>query len=165
MLVVVGENDRFAEFVAALNLQPQVHQLLYHPITGGFVVNFSEYFCTLDIITHIWRIFSKSLFDMLLFFRRQFVVFYAAIQNFCRSVDDPVRDKIMFLDSILQRIVEIRFSAFALEYAVGIGVDFALRCRGETDQQTVEIVENRAVFIKNGTMQLTTVHIGRIVQL
>ena len=65
-----------------------------------------------------------------------------------------ISNQILFFYGILQRIIEVGDSGLTAENAVCIGVHIIFRRRSQTDKETVEILEDGAVTVKDAAVSL-----------
>ena len=63
-----------------------------------------------------------------------------------------IANQILFFYSILQCVVKVGNSGFATKNSICIGVHIIFRRRSQTDKETVEILENGAVTVKDAAV-------------
>ena len=153
VLMIIGKNDSLTEFFPVINLESFIHQCFEDSVTGAFIINSTENFIIPDFrISHIC---AEHFFVLFFFFGGQVFIFNPSFKDRRRPFQRfaPV-DKVLILDGLFQTIRKSRDTAFTTEYPISIGIDLVTRCCRQSDQQTIEIRENRGILFKDGSVRL-----------
>ena len=164
MFVVKGEDDGFAYHVTVIDAQALSHQVIKHPANGILVVDVLEHLTRVDISRqvfawcigvsrHAWLIGVKRGISLLifpydfelLFFLGRKVIILDAVVNDCRLLAElTIRHEVAVLDGLLVGVVGCGNTIFQVEQLVGGAVHVFTRRCGQSQQQSVEVVEDVA---------------------
>ncbi len=156
--LVLGEDDRLAQPVAARDLEAARHQVLQHLVHGVLVEQPLVDRLGLDPVGHRAVVVPLQRVPLVLVLFRQLVVLDALALELERHRDGLRRHEEAVAHRLLQRVGVGRHAVLEVEQAVGVAVHLVLRRRREPDQQRVEVVEDGAVLLEHRAVRLVDDH-------
>jgi hypothetical protein len=154
--LVLGEDDRLAQPVAAGDLEPVRHQVLEHLVDGVLVEQPLVDRRGLDgwsgTPSSVLVPFQRVPLVLLLF--GQLVVADALALELERHRDRPRRHEEAVAHRLLERVGVGRHAVSRSNRLVGVAVDLVLGRRGQADQQRVEVVEDGPVLLVHRAVRL-----------
>ena len=151
------KNDGLAQRIAAVNLQTVLHQIAQHGINSAEVEDISTNMLSFDLCAGEVDVFfiriSKAVLKGLLFFFSQIIIFDAAAHLIRGLIQYGEAHKIFILNGFFQFIGKVGLAVLQLEGIISALVFLAARGRSQADHQRIEIVEQRAIFFKDGAVR------------
>lgn len=145
--LILGEDDRLAETVAARHCLPARHQVREHLVDRVLV---EEPLVDRRRFHPVWRAFVLVPLErvpLLLFFLGELVVGDPLARELQRHRHGFGRYEKAVLDSVLETIGVRRHAAFEIEEPVRVDVDLVLRRGGESNQERVEVAEDGSILL------------------
>ena len=145
MALVLREDDRLGQRVAAGHLVPGFHEQREHLVDS---VGVEQKPIDLVGVDGIRRAVVTPVHEIphVLLSRAQVVVTNALAQKRRSDGDAMRRHEVAVIDGPIETVGVRRHPVFQVEEAVGVVVDLVLRRRGETEQQRVEVLEQVPVL-------------------
>ena len=156
--LVLGEDDRLAQPVAAGDLQAARHQVLQHLVDGVLVEEPLVDRLGLDAVGHVAVLVPLQRVPLVLLLFGELVVLDALALELERHRDGLGGHEEPVAHGLVERVGVGRHAVLEVEQAVGVAVDLVLGRRGEADEQRVEVVEDRAVLLEDRAVRLVDDH-------
>ena len=153
-MVIIGKDDRLAEQFTAVGLDAVLHQFFENFTAGVLVEYLLEEFLFRDSKVRRRRLVNEVFVELPFLVLGQLIIFDSSLQQFRGSAERFVVYKVFVFDCFFQGVIKVRNAGFTSENAVCVGIHFALRRRSKSYEQTIEIGENRAVLVEDGTVCL-----------
>jgi len=154
MALVLGEQDRLTQAVSVSYLNAVLHQMREHKIDRVFVEEPLMHLRRFDDIGSFVLLTPLKLIPSVLVFVAQVVIAQALGGDTRGRIQHPIRHQVFICDRLRKRVLVRRDAVFKLKEAVGIVVDLVARRGGQADEQRVEVIEDRAIFLIDGAMRL-----------
>ncbi len=153
--LVLGEDDRLAQPVPAVDLGAVEHQVGEHLVDG---VGVEQPLVQRRSRHHVGRVAALvvpfEFVPLLLLLLGEVVVVDAFALEPKRHRHTPERDEEPVGDGLLQAVLVGRDAGLQVEQVVGVLLDLGLGCGGEPDEQRVEVVEDRPVLVEHRPVRL-----------
>ena len=152
VVVALGKNNRFSNFAAVVDFQGVLHHDIQDLPNGVLVEQPAVQSRCINAGRQVAVFILKGVFVGFPFFVRKLIIGDAFLHELYFALHREEVNQKAILDGLRQLITIGGHTVFEVKDLVGVFVDLILGCGGQANQRCIEIMEDVAVFIVDGTV-------------